>query len=363
MTRKNLIVMLAFVAIACSFGITALAQNNPACTDTYSYGPFGNPPGAGWDCKIVFWQNIFNFEVQCTRQKSTCPARDAKEETRDGASCPACQASKPISLVSGNTYIEQTDVRIPGLSNGLILVRTWNSMWPSTQMSSQSGLFGLNWRSNFEERVFYGNDGYYKYSRGDGSFWSFGATGSVLSVAAPANANATLVVDSNNTHWTLTFQNGEQRIFNYTSGSLTSIINRNGNATQLSYDSLNRLVTVTDPGGRHLYFGYANNSSYWVTSVTSDVGISLSYSYDSHGRLLQVTEPDQTTLSFEYASISLDYLITAVKDSNGKVLESHTYDACGRGLTGSQAGGVGAVTLSYPFFPCPNLNPTPASEF
>jgi len=218
-------------------------------------------------------------------------------------------------------------------------------MWPSTQTSFQVGLFGPNWRSTYEERIFIGTDNYIKYSRSDGSFWSFGYAGAAYAPVAPANATATLTVDSNNTNWTLTFQNGEQRIFNYTSGSLTSIIDRNGNTTQLTYDSLNRLVTVADPGGRHLYFGYLNNSSYLVTSVTSDVGISLSYAYDGQGRLIQVTKPDQTTLSFTYDSNSL---ITAVKDTAGKILESHTYDNKGRGLTSSRANGVESVTVSYP---------------
>jgi YD repeat-containing protein len=74
------------------------------------------------------------------------------------------------------------------------------------------------------------------------------------------------------------------------------------------------------------------------------VGLSLSYAYDGQGRLTTVTKPDQTTVSFTYDSNSM---ITAVKDSNGKILESHTYDSSGRGLTSSKANGVDAVTVSY----------------
>ena len=131
---------------------------------------------------------------------------------------------------------------------------------------------------------------------------------------APANQTATLVQGS--TGWTLTFQNGETRTFDSTSGYLTSIADRNGNITQLSYDTAYRLTTVTDAAGRHLYFSYANPSSFFVTGVSSDVGLALSYTYDAQGRLIKVTKPDQTTVSFQYDSNSL---ISAVLDSNNKI--------------------------------------------
>jgi YD repeat-containing protein len=206
------------------------------------------------------------------------------------------------------------------------------------------GLFGPNWKSTYEERVYVGSDNYLKYMRGDGDVWSFAYAGGTYAQVSPANTLAAMALDSGITTWTVRFQNGEYRTFNYLTGLLTSIVDRNGNITQLTYDSSNRLVTVADPGGRHLYFGYANNSSYLVTSVTSDVGISLSYSYDSSGRLIQVTNPDSTTVSYVYDSTSM---ITSVKDSNGTTLESHTYDSCGRGLSSSRAGGVETLTLSY----------------
>jgi YD repeat-containing protein len=237
-------------------------------------------------------------------------------------------------------------VRIPGLGGGLSLVRTWNSQWPATQSAFQVGLFGPHWRSNFEERVFLGSDNYMKYARGDGSFWSFGwgGAGSVSGwgVAAPANYTATLVQGTS--YWTITFQNGEQRLFDNTTGKLISIIDRNGNATQLTYDAVGRLATVTDPASRQLNFSYATGSSLLVVGVTSSTGLSLSYAYDTQNRLSQVTNPDTTFYTFQYDSQSL---IASVTDQNGKILEAHTYDSSGRGLTGSRANGVDAVTISY----------------
>jgi YD repeat-containing protein len=260
-------------------------------------------------------------------------------------------AAHPINLTNGNTYIQQKDVKMPGLGGGLNLERTWSSMWPSSQSGLQVGLFGPNWRSTYEEAVTLGSGiytNYEVYTRSDGSFWVFGpANGSTFPLASPANGNATLAVTNNGTQWTITFQNGEQRVFSYTSGLLTSIIDRNGNTTQLTYDTGGtRLITVTDAASRHLNFTYGSSySNRLITGVSSDVGLTLSYAYDSQGRLTQVTEPDLTTISFTYNSQSQ---ITAVTDSNGKTLESHTYDSLGRGLTSSRANGVEAVTISYP---------------
>ena len=187
--------------------------------------------------------------------------------------------------------------------------------------------------------------GYMLYLRSDGGMWVFTANGSNWTLASPANVVATLT-QSGTQPWTLTFQNGAQKIFSYTSGSLTSIKDPNGNTTQLTYDANNRLTTVADPASRTLTFTYGNSSfPNQVTSVGSSVGISYSYSYDTGGRLIQVTKPDLTTVSFTYNAQSL---ITAVTDSQGITLESHTYDSFGRGLTSARANGVEAVTITYP---------------
>jgi YD repeat-containing protein len=280
--------------------------------------------------------------VHCKRPKGTCPPPPEDK-------CDDCnQAGRPINLATGNTFIEQTDLRVPGLGGGLSLSRTWNSIMPPSvswvnefgvSSGTATGMFGSNWRASYEERVFLHADSYMKYVRGDGSVWSFGSQ----QCAAPANSGATIANDATNT-WTITFKNGEKRVFSYASGSLISIIDRNGNTTQLTYDGSNRLTTVTDAASRHLYFNYPNASSRLVTSVTSDVGMSLAYMYDTSDRLTQVTQIDGTTLNFHYDGT----LITAVKDADAKVLEAHTYDLERRGLTSTRANGVEHVTITYP---------------
>lgn len=362
MNRNVSVSMFALTVMIVYFGVSpgAAAQGQQRCV-TYVVSAFysfsqSEPqlPASSFNCFGI----PYAFESECEVQNFLCPPAAAASETCTNGCVPAPAgpanapasptAGHPISLATGNTYIKETDVTLPGLSGGLTLARVWNSLWPATQTAYQIGLFGPNWRSTFEERVFVGGDHYMKYARSDGSFWSFGFSSYCANgapcylVAAPANVSATLIQGPAN--WTIAFQNGEQKLFDTTTGHLLAVIDRNGNTTQLSYDSVGRLVTVADPVSRHLYFAYGNGSSYLVTGVTSDVGLSLSYSYDSQGRLIQVTEPDLSTLSFQYNSQSL---ITLVTDSIGHTLESHTYDSSGRGLTSSQANGVGAVTLSY----------------
>jgi len=342
---KRCLLVFAFVGTLCVFSPGAAAQSNNSCLAiTTWWFPLSIP--TGWS---YYGEYPGTYTYLIWAWNATCPPPPPCPCSFSPGGPPAYTAGSPISLATGNTYIEQKDVRIPGLTGGLNLVRRWNSIWPASQSALQVGLFGPNWRSTYEEQVFVGSDNYIKYLRGDGSFWSFGTASNApgsWAPAAPQNVSALLTTPSTaNPYWTLTFQNGEQRRFDGTSGMLTAIIDRNGNTTALTYDGANRLATIVDPVSRHLNFTYGSPSSHLVTGVSSDVGISLTYAYDGQNRLSQITNPDSTTISFGYDSQSR---IISVTDMNGKILESHTYDSNGRGLTSSRAAGVESVTLSYP---------------
>ncbi len=277
------------------------------------------------------------------------PSRGCASPNTAAETCPGCNrlaGGHPINLSSGNTYIIESDISIPGLGGGLKLTRTWNSMFPALQNSFPT-MFGIHWRSTYEERlIFNSSDLLLKYARGDGSVWSFGilsTSPNMYETVAPGNDTTTITQGSSS--FTMLFKSGESRSFDLNSGLLLSIVDRNGNTTQLAYDSQNRLTTVTDPAARHLNFTYVSGSSNLVSTAAADVGVSYSYSYDGQGRLTQVTKPDTTTVNFAYDT---NNMITTVKDSQGKILESHTYDVSGRGLTSSRANGVDAVTVTYP---------------
>jgi len=263
-------------------------------------------------------------------------------------------AGSPINLATGNTFVSQNDINVPGLGGGISLGRTWNSIMPTGVQTA--GMFAMNWTSTYEERIFVDGDGLVKYSSGIGDLWSFGVTTAfggtggnqtIYSAIAPHNSGASLLGDS--TYLTVTLKSGEKRTFSRANGQLLSISDRNGNITQLTYDASYRLVTVTDPASRHLYFNYAvEGYPNLVSSVTSDFGVSLSYVY-SGLYLVKVVRPDNSFVTFDYAALpgNANYLLTAVRDQDGKVLESHSYDYIGRGLSSQRANGVDALSVNY----------------
>ena len=139
---------IAVICVLCIFlqgllSVGSEAQNNSCITHIIC---FNNsqwfavcvpvlPPGA-YNCFG------FSFTEYCTIPTPDC-----------APPCPTCngaEAVQPIDLATGNTYVRQTDVALPGLGGGLNLTRTWNS----ASATGGSGMFGRGWKPNFEELVY-----------------------------------------------------------------------------------------------------------------------------------------------------------------------------------------------------------------
>ena len=256
------------------------------------------------------------------------------------------QAGAPINVTTGNVWVQQRDYSVPGLGGGLTLVRTWNSLFGGTAASSY-GMFGLYWMSTYEENLT-GPDSnnYLTYGRGDGSSWSFSYNSALHSytLASPPNVRAQLVSNPSG-GFTLTLADGTQRVFN-SQNLLAALIDRNGNQTTVAHDSSSRISSVASPGGSTLTFTYGNSTCPMQATKAQDaVGTVATYTYDSSCRLALVSYPDGSALNFNYDPDSS--MILSVTDSQGKLLEAHTYDTQNRGLTSTRANGVDAVSLSY----------------
>ncbi|MGA3327473.1 MAG: hypothetical protein ABSF45_23675 [Terriglobia bacterium] len=87
------------------------------------------------------------------------------------------------------------------------------------------------------------------------------------------------------------------------------------------------------------------NNPNQATTAQDSVGTVATYTYDSSSRLTKVTYPDSSALNFSIDPYSS--MILSVTDSQGKLLESHTYNGVRQGLTSSRAYGVDSVSLSY----------------
>lgn len=263
--------------------------------------------------------------------------------------CKHCmgQAGAPINLGVGNVWVQERDYTLPGLAGGLEVVRTWNSMWEDIDpYGGLDKMFGYAWRSNYDERLAPWSN-YLKYWRGDGSSWAFLYNDAThqYSLATPIDERATLIYDSISQKYTLTFADGTKKIFNYP-GYLISIADRNGNQTTLTRDGSNRLTQATDAAGRVLNFRYNNPTfSYMVSSIDDATGTIAQYTSNGGRQLTRVTYADNSYVSFTY---DVTYMLTAVRDTDGKLLESHTYDADLRGLSSSRANGADSVSATYP---------------
>jgi RHS repeat-associated protein len=261
----------------------------------------------------------------------------------DNGPCTECvEAGSPINLMTGNTYIAQSDYSLPGLGGGTSLVRTWNSQWRSTGPLTVAGMFGDSWRSTYEDRIQTTTTGV-NYWLDDGKVWRFSLSNGVYTITSPPDARAALQLSAG--QYTLTFPGGSKKLFD-SNGYLTQVIDHNGNTTNVVYDSAHHITQVTDAGNRTLNFNYGDSANpNQVTSIQDSVGVIATYTYDSSSRLRTVTYADSAEVLFDYDTNSL---ITSVTDGAGVVLEAHTYDDHRRGLSSQRANGVDLVYVSYP---------------
>jgi RHS repeat-associated protein len=130
----------------------------------------------------------------------------------------------------------------------------------------------------------------------------------------------TQIVKNTNGSYTMTAKNG--LVYQFSSaGKLTSIADRNGNTTTLTYDSIGNLLSITGPSGRttrittddgritvitdpgyRIYTLAYSPTSGMLETITDPLNNAWHYTYDTTGRMVEKQDPEGHQTIYTYDS-------------------------------------------------------------
>jgi len=150
--------------------------------------------------------------------------------------------------------------------------------------------------------------------------------------------------------YTLTDRVGGQQVYaqsdGATSGSrrvfLTKLIDPQGNAVTVNYDSQMRLSSVVDALGRPVTFSYGDSAyPYNITEADDSFGRSVSFTYDNSGRLIAIKDAIGLNSTFSYNDPSHATFVSSMTTPYGT--SNYSYQS------GTSAGGdYRLLTLTDP---------------
>jgi len=261
-----------------------------------------------WALAVDIWGNVYvagewNFDIhsQVTSQDGFIVKLDGQflDIPPDCRDC-VQDIGLPVNLFSGSVWLNQTDVVLPGVM-GIEFTRSYNSI--GTREPTDSG-FGPGWTHPFEQNLAFAPSGL-RLRQANGLPVTFTSSDHVTYRAlAPATETSWIVKASDG--FTRSFRQGGSEVYDV-QGRLTTIKDAVGNETALTWDGL-LLTRVRDPGGRELTLAYSGanlirltgpagviasysyGSSGTLETVTYADGTGYRFVYDSLGRLLQMTD-------------------------------------------------------------------------
>ena len=205
-------------------------------------------------------------------------------------------------------------------------------------LDSRIGPLGIGWTHDFNISIIANSDGSLYLRQGDGGMALVSLSGSVYYPDAKSGDTSTIVKNTDGSY-TRTTKYGKVYNFN-SSGQLTSIVDRNGNTTTLTYTGSN-LTGITDSTGRTIVLGVSGGK---IISVTD-------FSGNDFNDLLFYSRPASllSPIRSETPGISSTIPITGwcKKPTRPTTRVSYTYDATTGMLTSSTDPNNMVISIAY----------------
>jgi RHS repeat-associated protein len=228
-----------------------------------------------------------------------------------------------VDLKSGNVYhSEQVGP----------LTFSYNSL------DSSNSPLGTGWTHDFNISIILNSDGSLFLKQFDGNtVWFVPGSGNTYYADVKSRDVSTIVKNADGS-FTRTAKYGKVHNFN-SSGQLTSIVDRNGNTTTLTYTGSN-LTGITDSTGRTVALGVSGGK---IASVTGFDGETSKISYSAAGLISSIADPLGNTWNFQYDSNNR--MVQKTDPSNNVV--SYTYDATSGMLTSTTDPNKMVISIAY----------------
>ena len=207
-------------------------------------------------------------------------------------------------------------------ANGGLVGSTSSSEYEFLHVNTMGSPFGAGWGIAGLQEIVENPNGSVLLINGDGSEKLFGAPPQANApLQSPPGDFSTLQKLGDGTY-RRTDENGTVSEFNV-AHQLTTVTNRQGQATTFQYDAQQQLTGITDFTGQVTELEYTDGM---VTAITDPTGRVTQLEHDAAGNLTKVTDPDGTSDEYEYDA---GHHLTMKQDKLGRQ-EQLFYDFAGR---------------------------------
>ncbi len=215
----------------------------------------------------------------------------------------ACPNGIYVNSYNGVLFYQRADMSIPNRGLDLAAVFYYNSSY-----NHQNYGYGNGWSLGYEMRFLEDSLGII-IEQGNGRQDLYTRYGN--SFEAPAGVFSTLSIDGSG--FTLREKDGTQyRFTDLESKKVTQIVNRYGNALNLTYEN-GQLTSIADINGRCILFQWNSDTLMTQMSTSFDDRV-WTYAYDEQKNLISVIDPMNHTVYYAY---NRDNRIKTFTDAEG----------------------------------------------